>query len=438
MKRVFVFCRRNWLWVPIAIVVLINVKLHTGPNLHDAASVGADVHAQLLYLRDEMHEDRLAERMQGLFPEGYLFAHVLYGLTWCEWAMGDDLDTAQHAAALREARYAFSKIDSDEGRSTFEAGMRPPYGMYYQGWRNYLLAKIVQASHGSHLAEVQYFGQMSRAVAACFENNASPYPDSYPDHSWPADACVGMASLALYNRLVAPTYAPQVAHWVKHVRATAGGKLLPHKTHSQSTRIVEGPRGCSSVLNLYFLPEIDAELAVMQFDRMAEFFGQSRLGLATVREYPSTSGGRGDVDSGPVILGVGFAATIVGIGAYLRFGEVENAQAISDAVEALGFSYGWTGKRYIGGMLPIADLFIAWARMQRPDAAVVAIRPPQGLRHGSNLLFHGISLAIVLGLMALRYRSRLFPSKPKPLAVATHDDDGHRPQSFPRADGEYY
>jgi hypothetical protein len=400
-----------WKSIPflfVGIILLVNTKLHTGPDLSDPISVRNDVRHQLAYLSHQIHHQELGARMQRLFPEGFLFTHVLYGLTWCELALAEP--EADNGMALGEARYSFSQINSDLGRSTFLRDMVPQYGMFYNAWRNYLLAKIVEASRGQNREEVQLFTALSRGIAYDFETSVSAFPDSYPDQSWPADACVGMATLAIYNRMVAPTYDSLVEHWVKRVqiRRAPDSKLLPHKTQSETAALIEGPRGCSGVLNLYFLPEIDAQLAVDQFHRFDSLFGYSRLGLSTVREYPRGQSGMGDVDSGPVILGVGFSATIVGIGAYLKFGEVANAQAISDAVEALGFSYRWGGrKRYIWGMMAVADAFIAWARVQRADPNVTALRPPKNEAHGSKAGFHGISLGLIAVILAWRFRRKI-------------------------------
>lgn len=400
---------RNFPILLAGTVLLINVKLHTGPDLSDGLATRRDLSRQLAFLERQIHENNLGGRMQKMFPEGFVFVHALYGLAWAELAIAEPSVYGDHG--LHEARYAFSQINSDLGRSTFPRDMTPSSGMFYNGWRNYLMAKIVEASGTNPAVEdLQRFRQCSDAVAACFRYSESPFPDSYPDQSWPSDACVGMASLALYNRLVEPQYSDLQQTWVRRIRQcvekTTG--LLPHHTAAVTAQPLEGPRGSSGVLNLYFLPDIDPQFAVEQFVRFDSLFGQSRLGLATIREYPRGTSGMGDVDSGPVVWGVGFAATIVGIGTYLRMGEVTKAQAISDAVESLGFSYSWGGrKRYIWGMLPIADALIAWGRAQRAEAHVMALRKPGGEGRGSVVLFHGVSLMLMGMLFGWRYRGRL-------------------------------
>jgi len=52
-----------------------------------------DVKKQLSYLKTEIHDKQLAERMQQLFPEGYIFTNALYGLAWCEHAISEKIDS---------------------------------------------------------------------------------------------------------------------------------------------------------------------------------------------------------------------------------------------------------------------------------------------------------------------------------------------------------
>ncbi|MFN8395204.1 MAG: hypothetical protein U0176_11195 [Bacteroidia bacterium] len=218
-----------------------------------------------------------------------------------------------------------------------------------------------------------------------------------------------MASLSLYNRLVEPRYADMQKTWVRRARQHLDKAKPPPPPNCTDHGCALG-RAKGLLWRAEPLP-VGHRSAICRgavFKGLIRFSGQSRVGLATVREYPRGTSGMGDVDSGPVIWGVGFSATIVGIGAYLRMGEVAKAQSLSNAVEALGFSYRWGGrKRYIWGQLPIADAFIAWARAQRADEQVLALRKAGEDGLGSAVLFHLVSVVLVGLLLGWRYRGRL-------------------------------
>ncbi len=99
-----------------------------------------------------------------------------------------------------------------------------------------------------------------------------------------------------------------------------------------------------------------------QFEKYKKHFIEYKFGLPAVREYPIGVDNDGDVDSGPVIMGVGASASIVAIRAMAENKEAAFYVPIRNAIEAFGFpnSFGF-GKKYVLGELTVADAFIAWS-----------------------------------------------------------------------------
>jgi hypothetical protein len=88
-----------------------------------------------------------------------------------------------------------------------------------------------------------------------------------------------------------------------------------------------------------------------------------------VREYPKGVGGRGDVDSGPLILGLGLSASVVTMGA-ARVQHDPLADRLAREGDLLGLPLsGLETKRYLFGTLPIGDAFLAWSASARPLVA---------------------------------------------------------------------
>lgn len=88
----------------------------------------------------------------------------------------------------------------------------------------------------------------------------------------------------------------------------------------------------------------------------------SKFGLTGIREYAKGESGYGDIDSGPVILGFGGAATIVGMQTLSLFNEDELSIKARNVVEAFGAPLeNEENKKYLLGTVPIADAFIAWS-----------------------------------------------------------------------------
>lgn len=151
-------------------------------------------------------------------------------------------------------------------------------------------------------------------------------------------------------------------------------------------------------ITIRFLAEAESELGAELYSKYREQMMTTCAGIPGIREYPKGVSGSGDVDSGPLIFGISTSASVVTIGAARIMGDAEAVARIVPAAEALAMPFSWNGKkRYIGGMLPVADAFIAWSQTARPWFAKTVVRPyPQFVPMWWRLPLHGVSVAIVL------------------------------------------
>lgn len=180
--------------------------------------------------------------------------------------------------------------------------------------------------------------------------------------AWPADMTVAMASLSHKRLLGNQQYEGVVRDWINKLRLNLDPqtKLIPHQVDPRSGAIIEGARGSSISLMIRLLSEIDPVFAKEQYKHYQTHFVGTTLGLPSVTEYPNGHYGDGDIDSGPVVFGVGFAATIVSIGTHAALGNIRLADDQFNTINAFGFPFQSSNtKRYLLGQLPIADAFIA-------------------------------------------------------------------------------
>jgi hypothetical protein len=119
-----------------------------------------------------------------------------------------------------------------------------------------------------------------------------------------------------------------------------------------------------------FLVEIDPDFARSQYELFREQYVAHPLGLGpAVREYQSGVDGSGDVDSGPLVLGISLSATTVTLGA-ARVHHDSLADALAREGDLVGVPLsGVHSKRYVFGVLPIADAFLVWSATARPWVA---------------------------------------------------------------------
>lgn len=333
-----------------------------------AAGEPPGVRRQLAFLRAAL-DGGAADAAQDLFPEGYFFTHVLYGLTWAELGMRAP---GQRATALREARWALAKLDSPAGLAPFSADLEPSYGVFYRGWTNWLRGGVIglQPAGQRDPTELHRFAGDSAALGAAFDTSASPFLMAYPGQAWPVDSTVAMASLRLHDTLLPARFTGTVQRWLDGVRQRLDPRtgLLPHRVDPATGEPAEVARGTSQSVILRFLGDIDPAFGREQYLRFRDLFVAKPLGLGpAVHEYPDGVDGPADVDSGPLPLGVSLSATVVTIGAAQVNNDTPLAAALAGYGELAGLPVEtpWT-KRYAFGVHPIGDAFLAWSKTARP------------------------------------------------------------------------
>lgn len=381
--------------LPVTLVLgVINVRLYYTVYTPQYQ----DVVPQLKFIKEKLQAGA-GEEMQQFFPEGYFFSYVLYGLTWVDVGLQD---ASQHEQALTEARWALQALESDEGKSVFSPTLTPPYGVFYIGWSNWLRGGILklQPPERRDAAEIERFTADLTALAAAFDGNMSPFLQAYPGQAWPVDSTVAVAALYLHDTLFEPQFETTIERWVSLAKAKldpATG-LLPHRVSAATGDLLDGTRGSSQSVIQRFLPEIEAVWAGEQYPLFREQFAATIFGIPGVREYPIGTQGFGDVDSGPLIEGMSLSASVVTVAAARVEGDNELADAMLNVGEALGTPVEWAGsKRYVLGVLPIGDAFLAWAKTSAPwTFTPQPMSLPVIVSAGWRLPIHLISLIVLI------------------------------------------
>jgi hypothetical protein len=382
--------------IPLILLILfLNIRFYTLKFSDN------EIVKQLNFLENELKNNNLANKMQTLFPEGYVFINALYGITCCQYVENYSTDLNQKEKLINEAQWSYNQLKNEEAFKMFDKNTNPPKGIFYNGWKNYLLGKIIQNSDTNILDKsiLDEFKQNSEIIAEAFSANESPFLESYSGSSWPADSHVAIASLVIYNNIFNNKYSDIVQNWVKKVKLNLDEKtgLIPHYTDLDG-ETVTGTRGCSIVLSLIFLSEIDTEFAVGQFNIFKELFVDKKFGFYAIREYPIGISGFGDIDSGPVIFDVGFSATIVSLGVFNKFNESDFVNNFYIPINVFGFSFeNKNTKKYLFGKLPVADAFIAWCMSMKPDDEMNTYKSENEIVFKNNLLLiHLISAFFII------------------------------------------
>lgn len=370
-------------------LVLLNARLYQPGRV--ATSM-----AQLQFIKQSLKEGG-AERMQQLFPEGYLFTWALYGLTSANVAGSLPSHDPRRVEALRAAREAITHVDSEPARATFIKDMTPNYGVFYASWSLYLRSAVLRASGPDDPVpfDRKQFEQDCDTLAQALAHSDSPFLASFPGAVWPVDTTVGIAALAIADPYLEHRYQPLIAKWVaqarQHMDVPSGALSHMASLGGDPTGV---PRGGSLALMSYVLADVDPAFAREQYDALRKHFVDYRWGVPGVREYPHGVDGRADVDSGPIMLGFTGPASVLGAGAAIANGDDVLATTLLATVEVVGMPFESHGqRRYAGGYLPVGDAFLAWARSAPPVSPAVGYGP--AVPGWWRLVLHALSLVLV-------------------------------------------
>lgn len=141
---------------------------------------------------------------------------------------------------------------------------------------------------------------------------------------WPADQTATLASLTRFDRAHAAHLADEpVRRWRARVLdKTMDAKLgLPWSEVTGKAKGARDPRGCALSWQTRYLNEFDPTLAGQWWDRYKGAYLVDKLVLVGFREWPPGRDRPADIDSGPIVQGVGSAATALAISAARATGD---------------------------------------------------------------------------------------------------------------------
>ena len=161
-----------------------------------------------------------------------------------------------------------------------------------------------------------------RILAAKHRHLAS-YPSSR--QRWPADQTVTLYSLYLYDRNYgAQLSAKPIADWLAYMKRRGTNKRwgLPVSEITGSVRTAKVPRGCALSFSIRYMAAFAKKEAKAQWRQYKKHYMTSLALAAGFREWPPGVNRKADDDSGPIVRGIGAAATGFALGASRAVGDM--------------------------------------------------------------------------------------------------------------------
>lgn len=360
---------RRGLWWALVVALTLGAArtawYAVGPLAEDARLT-----AQVHWLNREITQDAAPERMQQLFPEGAAFTLSLTAMATSRAADGSQ--GAARESLIAEVERRNVELRSDAVTATFPAAGGLDHGVFLAAWQ--LHTQLALARLTTSPSDMQTAVEGARRILAAVDAGDSPFLDAYPGQSWPVDTVVAMAAVAEVDAAFGvPGAREGLARWVERTKPLTVDGLLPHRTTAEGMPL-DAPRGSSSALILAFLPSIDAPWSRQMWPVFRGGFVTRVAGAVGVREHPVGSDQPGDVDSGPLVAGVSLSVSTVTVAAARAHGDPTLAGDLVRQAEVAGIPIDVAGeRRYVFGVLPVGDAFLAWARSV---PAATAERPP--------------------------------------------------------------
>jgi len=191
---------------------------------------------------------------------------------------------------------------------------------------------------------------------------------SLPIESWSADMPVALASLKIYDDNYGTDYSSKpIELWKKHAKENLmdeDGNLYA-TMDTISKKGLEKAKGGSLGYSIIFTSFFDKDFSNEMYDSFKKSFHKSVLGINMVKEFEDGSS-VADVDSGPIIYGVGSVASAFGMGAAKVSNDPASFQTLSLAAELVTLPFEtFSGKEYLAN-ISLGETALLFNRTLRP------------------------------------------------------------------------
>jgi len=213
------------------------------------------------------------------------------------------------------------------------------------------------------------------ALIAAYERRLLASPtgliETYPGEAYPTDVAAVAAAIAVHGRATGTDHRRVLAHWAEQVRRVqidGASGLVFQRMNAGDGSARDAPRGSGTGLAAYFAGFADREVAELLTEGL-ERQESTFLGFGAIREYAPGHSGSGDVDSGPVVLGVSVSATGFALAPLRAFGHREAFTRIYRTTELFGLRVEDGGRTRFATGGPIGNALLLALLTSGPEVA---------------------------------------------------------------------
>ena len=370
----------------------------------------SEIRAQTLSIerRLALGEDEL---MNVIIPEGALFCNTLFGFSLICQAKKLPRESLERTRLLTILEGLIAKVESMRGRYPFElnADLNPPGGIIISGHENLLRAGYC-ALGGKRSDIVAAFSRQSRLISDAILATPSGFPLCYKGYTWAQDCVFAVDSLRIHDRLYGTDYSAAIGKYVsglkQHIDPVSG--LMIAQVDPASGKSIEGARGCAAAWGLSILPSLDADFSRSQYAIFRKSWYVDLLGCRAAHEWYRGKSTKTNFHAGPVVFGMGAAASGISIAAARRAGDRLSYSRLLRSLELVGLPFYTAGgeKYYFFRLCLMADVVSLWGKtIESIDDAGVSPTLEQD-KEQADLYLLVVALVAALSILVVAVMSK--------------------------------
>ncbi len=316
-----------------------------------------------------------------LIPEGTLFCNSLYGFGLVSLALtrADDIEFKTHV--LRKIEWLLKRVEKLEERHPFNLNskLKPSGGIIIAGHGNLLRAGYALLG-GKDKDILATYDSRSKEIYDAFISGKTAFPECYEGHTWAQDSVYALESLRMHDTLYGTAYSAAWRRWAasieKHVDPTTG--LMVAQIDPATDQSIEGPRGCALAWGLSYMPGFAPEFSKSQYEIFRTNWFVPFLGCLGIHEWNHGIATPTNFHAGPVILGLGAAASGIGIAASRANQDHVSWNKLLRSLEFFGLpTINCAGeKAYFFNLSLLSDVVAFWGKTITPWSKAA---PPEDL-----------------------------------------------------------
>ena len=209
------------------------------------------------------------------------------------------------------------------------------------------------------------------ALIAAYERRLLASPtgmiETYPGEAYPTDVAAVAAAIAIHGRATHTHHDAVLRHWaqlVPTVQIDRASGLVIQRMDATTGKPHDAPRASGTGLAAYFAGFADRDVARLLVAGVLRQVS-TRFGFGGIREYAEGHGGAGDIDSGPVLLGISVSATGFALAAARAADDRDAFVALYRTVDLFGMPI--RGRFVVGG--PIGNALLLALLTSGPERA---------------------------------------------------------------------